>query len=84
MQCASFVPFDQAIQPRRANLHAAIAISREGHRKNTGSKTTDLAVQSRIIDFSPAVHPGTALLQETDGAQNEEKEPNALYRWTRY
>jgi GNAT superfamily N-acetyltransferase len=26
---------------------------------------------------------GFALIQETDGAQNEEKEPDALYLWTR-
>jgi GNAT superfamily N-acetyltransferase len=26
---------------------------------------------------------GFALIQETDGAHNEEKEPDALYRWTR-
>jgi GNAT superfamily N-acetyltransferase len=26
---------------------------------------------------------GFALVQETDGAQNEEKEPDALYLWTR-
>jgi GNAT superfamily N-acetyltransferase len=26
---------------------------------------------------------GFALVQETDGARNEEKEPDALYRWTR-
>jgi GNAT superfamily N-acetyltransferase len=26
---------------------------------------------------------GFTLVQETDGAHNEEKEPDALYRWTR-
>lgn len=26
---------------------------------------------------------GFVLVQETDGARNEEKEPDALYRWTR-
>jgi GNAT superfamily N-acetyltransferase len=26
---------------------------------------------------------GFALIQQTDGARNEEKEPDALYRWTR-
>jgi GNAT superfamily N-acetyltransferase len=26
---------------------------------------------------------GFVLVQETDGAANEEKEPDALYRWTR-
>jgi hypothetical protein len=26
---------------------------------------------------------GFALVQETDGAENEEKEPDALYLWTR-
>jgi hypothetical protein len=26
---------------------------------------------------------GFALIQQTDGARNEEKEPDALYLWTR-
>jgi hypothetical protein len=75
LQCASFDSIDQAIQPQRANLHAAIAVSREGGYgsvKNTDSKTTDLVVRL-----------SNALMQETDGTQNEEKEPDALYLWTR-
>jgi hypothetical protein len=51
-------------------------------RKNTDSKTADFAVRLRVIRFSRPLHPGFALVQETDGARNEEK-PDALYFWTR-
>jgi GNAT superfamily N-acetyltransferase len=62
MQRASFASFDQAIWRRRVNLHAAIAIRREGGRlmrKNTDRKTADFAVRLRTIRFSRPLRPAT-------------------------
>jgi hypothetical protein len=75
MQCASFDSFDQ-----RANLHAAIAIRREGGRLRRKKQTTRrLILRWQARRF----YEGFALIQQTDGAHNEEKEPDALYLWRR-
>jgi ribosomal protein S18 acetylase RimI-like enzyme len=64
------------------------------HRRGVGTKLLQIAQNSfdqlQLWTFQRNVGArrfyearGFTLVQETDGARNEEKEPDALYRWTR-